>query len=231
MRRQKRENQLLNILFNVIVPSVILIKFSDSAHLGAVKGLIVALLFPISYGVFDLIKRQKWNFFSILGLVSVLLTGGIGLLKLSPEVLAIKEAAVPFLIGCVIFFAEKRFGFAEKMLLNDEVFDTEKIRLALRERGSEKAFAQKIRRASFVLAGAFFVSAVLNFVLARMIVVSPAGSEEFSVELGKMTAASYPVIVVPMMIAMLGILIFLLRSIRETTGMPWEELLRGDAKT
>lgn len=227
MKKKNRENPLLNILSNVALPSIILIKFADEDHLGPFWGFLLALSIPISYGIFDLIRRRKWNFFSILGFVSVLLTGGIGLLQLSPDIVAIKEAAIPLLIGLAIFFAEKRFGFAEKILINDEVFDTEKIKNALKKRKSEKVFAHKIRQASFFLAGSFFLSAILNFFLARFLVTSPAGTSEFNLELGKMTAMSYPVIVLPMMIVMIGILIFLFRALRETTGLSFEELVQS----
>jgi hypothetical protein len=42
-------------------------------HIGPIKALIVALAFPIGYGVWHFIKTRKGNFFSALGLVSVLL--------------------------------------------------------------------------------------------------------------------------------------------------------------
>ncbi len=226
MKKNDRENPLLNLLFNIALPSVILMKFSGESQLGSVWGFLVALFFPISYGIFDLVKRKKWNFFSILGLTSVVLTGGIGLLHLSPEVLAIKEAGIPFTIGLVIFFAEKRFGFAEKILLNDEVFDTKTIKSALKEKKTEKILEKKVRLASFFLAGSFFFSAILNFFLVKLIVRSPSGSPEFAAEVGKMTAMSYPIIVIPMMVVMAGILFFLFRAIRETTGLKFEELMR-----
>ena len=228
MKSKTRENPLFNLFFNVVAPSIILIKFSSAETLGPIFGFVVALFFPLSYGIFDFFSRQKWNFFSGLGLFSVILTGGIGLLKLSPSVLAIKEAAIPFFIGLVIFFAEKRFHFAEKMILNDEVFDTEKIKTALKKNKSEKYFERKIRVASFLLAGSFFFSAILNFFLAKEIVKSPAGSPEFAAELGKMTALSYPVIVAPMMIFLIGILIFLFRALKTATGFGFLKLIRED---
>ena len=78
--------------------------------------------------------------------------------------------------------------------------------------------------ASWLLAGSFFLSSVLNFVLARLIVRSPAGSAAFNEELGKMTALSYPVIVLPSMAVMMIALWYLFRSIKRLTHMDLEEI-------
>ena len=72
--------------------------------MGPVYGLLVALAFPVGYGIYDFVVRRGFNFYSALGFVSILLTGGIGLLKLPVEWLAIKEAAVPFVIGVALGF-------------------------------------------------------------------------------------------------------------------------------
>ncbi|NMV21303.1 MFS transporter, partial [Vibrio parahaemolyticus] len=86
------------ILFNVFIPSFILMKFSGDEHLGTAMALVVALLFPIIYGGMDLVRNKECSFISALGFISVLLTGGIGLLKLDTRWLALKEALIPSLI-------------------------------------------------------------------------------------------------------------------------------------
>lgn len=59
----KKENFLLNIALNIVIPTVILSKFSGEAHLGVKGGLIVALAFPILYGVMDFFRAKKSTFF------------------------------------------------------------------------------------------------------------------------------------------------------------------------
>ena len=76
--RTKPENTLLNLTCNLVVPTIVLMKFSTDAWLGPLWGLLVALVFPIGYGIYDLITRRKTNYLSILGLVSVLLSGAGG---------------------------------------------------------------------------------------------------------------------------------------------------------
>ena len=65
----------------------------------------------------------------------------------------------------------------------------------------------------------------MNYLLAKWIVTSPAGSAAFNEELGQMTLVSYPVIAIPSMLMMLAILYFLWRSIQRYTGLELEEIL------
>ena len=57
----------------------------------AVGVLPIALAFPITYFVYDYFKRSKYNFLSILGLISVLLTGGIGIFEIPTKWFALKK--------------------------------------------------------------------------------------------------------------------------------------------
>ena len=65
---EKERNPLSSLLLNVVVPAVILMKFSSPERLGPVWGLVIALSFPLGYGIYDFFDRKKVNFISILGL-------------------------------------------------------------------------------------------------------------------------------------------------------------------
>ncbi|HRC61339.1 MAG TPA: VC0807 family protein, partial [Candidatus Propionivibrio aalborgensis] len=80
-----KSSPLLDLLVTIIVPSVILMKLSDPESLGAINALLVALAFPLSWGARSLLRERRVNPFAALGLVSVLLTGGIGLLQLDTQ--------------------------------------------------------------------------------------------------------------------------------------------------
>ena len=71
---------LVDLLCSIIIPSLILMKFSGDNGLGTSTALIVALAFPLGWGLYELLKYRKFNFIALPGLISVLLTGGIGLL-------------------------------------------------------------------------------------------------------------------------------------------------------
>ena len=95
-----------NLLFNIALPVIILSKFSTEEYLGPVWGLVIALAFPIGFGLWELVKSGKVNFFSVVGIISVLLTGGMSLLQLDLKYIAIKEAAVPGIIGLLVWFSQ-----------------------------------------------------------------------------------------------------------------------------
>jgi len=65
----------------------------------------------------------------------------------------------------------------------------------------------------------------MNYILAKWLVASPAGTPEFNEELGRLTLYSYPMIALPSMIMMMGVFYYLWRTIRDLTGIEIEEVL------
>jgi hypothetical protein len=224
--RPKQENLLVNLLFNIIIPTLILTKFSGPERLGPAWGIVVALSFPIVYGLRDYGRAHKINFFSALGVISVVLTGGMSLLQIDPKYIAIKEAAVPALFGIATLISLRTpYPLVRTLLYNDMVLDTKRIDEALTDHGNHSRFEEALVVASWVLAGSFLLSSILNYVLARILLVAPPGTEEFNAQLGKMTALSYPIIALPAMLVMMGALFYLFRRICQLTHMELEEIV------
>jgi hypothetical protein len=222
----RKQRPLTDLLFSIVVPSVILMKFSGDNDLGASGALVVALAFPVSLGLYELIRFKVTNYIAVLGLVSVLLTGGIGLLQLDSEWLAIKEAAIPALLGIALLIsAQMRYPLIKTLLYNPAILNTEKISGILLERGKHETFENRLLHATYLLSGTFFFSAVMNYLLASWIVTSPGGSAAFNEELGQLTLISYPVIAIPSMLMMLAIFYFMWRSVHNLTGLELEEML------
>jgi len=112
----------VDLLVSIVIPSVILMKFSGDQHLGSVNALILGLAFPLGWGLFELIRYHKKNFIAVLGLVSVGLTGGIGLLELDAGWLAIKEAAIPAIIGLAVLASTRtKYPLVRTLLYNPNV--------------------------------------------------------------------------------------------------------------
>lgn len=221
----KKSNPLFEILFNVFIPSFILMKFSGEEHLGTAMALVVALLFPVVYGSMDLIRSKKVNFIAILGFVSVLLTGGIGLLELDTRWLALKEALIPGLIGLAVLGSTfTRYPLMQKMILNDTVLNLALITERLKESGKSEAFDRCLMSSNYMFASTFAFSSAMNYFLATWIVTSPAGTAAFNEELGKLTLYSYPMIAIPSMIMMLGIFYYVWRQIRAMTSLETEQI-------
>ncbi|MCH8538838.1 MAG: MFS transporter, partial [Alkalimonas sp.] len=173
-------------------------------------------------------RSEKVNFISVLGVISVLLTGGIGLLQLDPAYIAIKEAAVPAVIAVAVLLTHNtRFSLVRKLLLNEELVQTDKLAKALEAKQATEAFEAKLKFSTYLLASSFVLSAILNYVLAKWIVVSPAGTEAFNAEIGRMTALSFPVIALPCTIIMMGAVLYLFSQIGKLTGEDLDNFLAG----
>lgn len=226
----RKPNALFELLINIVIPSLILMKLSGPERLGSVGALLLALAFPLVWGGVDLARSRKWNLFSALGLVSILLTGGIGLLELDNQWLAVKEAAVPGIIGLVVLASVRsRYPLIRTLLFNPSVVDVDKVQEHLEQRGSHGIFEARLQKATVMLSGTFFFSAAMNYMLATWIVTSPAGSEAFNEELGRLTLLSYPMIALPSMLMMVAVFYYLSRSIRQLTGLGLMDILRQEA--
>jgi len=226
---KRPNNTFLELIFNIAIPSIILMKLSGDEYLGSVSALVVALLFPLGYGLYDFIKNKSMNFISLLGFLSTLLTGGIGLFELDVEWLAIKEAAIPSAIGLVVLIS----GFwgkplIAKILLNPILFNLDLIYQALSNQNKTDEFKAKIQWANHLLSVTFVFSATMNYLLAKWIVVSPAGTAKFNEQLGEMTMLSYPVIAIPSMIMLMAIMFYVVKSVMKLTGLKLEQILNSE---
>ncbi|MFP3874733.1 MAG: VC0807 family protein [Thiohalophilus sp.] len=217
---------MVDLLVSILIPSLILMKLSSPEHLGPAGALVIALAFPLGWGTFELFKYRKFNFIALLGLISVLLTGGIGLLELAPKWLAVKEAAIPGIIGiAVLVSAYTPYPLIRTLLYNPRVLNIEKIEAELHERGNRHSFDRRLQNATYLLSSTFLFSATMNYLLATWIVTSPAGTSAFNEELGQMTLLSYPMIAIPSTVMMIAILVYLWRTIRLLTGLKLEEVI------
>jgi len=228
---EHKPRPMVDLLVSIAIPSLILMKLSGDEDLGATNALIAALAFPLGWGLFELVKYRKFNFIALLGLVSVLLTGGIGLLQLDLKWLAIKEAAIPAVIGLAVLGSTfTRYPLIKTLLYNPKVLDVESIQKILDEKGVSEAFDKRLLNATYLLSATFAFSAVMNYLLAKWVVTSPTGSVAFNEELGQMTLMSYPVIAIPSTLMMMGIFYYLWRTIHGMTGLSLEKIMVSNDK-
>ena len=119
-----------------------------------------------------------------------------------------------------------RYPLVRTFLYNDQILHIEKVSAALHEHNAHEEFERHLKVASFLVAGSFFLSSFLNYMLAKMILVSPPGSTELAEELGKMTALSFPVIAVPCTLVLAGTLFYLLHNIQKLTRLTLDEIIQ-----
>ena len=226
MNTTKHENPLSSILFNVAIPSVILIKLSDPDRLGPVYAFLLSLAFPLCYSIYELFKSRRVGLIPILGLVNIALLSGLGLFKVDGIWFAIKEAAIPLLIGLAIVVSLKtKRPLLKSLFYNRNIFYVDEIEKQLRKRGNEQLFEKLLAKATYLFASAFLLSAILNFVLAVVILQSETGTVEFNQELGRMTYLSYIVIAVPCLLVSAFALYYLYRGVKNLTGLPLDKLI------
>lgn len=222
----KRGNLWLEIGVTIVAPALILMK--GTSLLGPLPALFVALAFPLGWGAWQITHKRKFGLMAWIGIVSTMATGGIGVLQLDAQWLAVKEAAVPGLLGlAVAASALTRRPLIHALMLQPEIIEVERVQSALEARGATDAFAARLKTGTLLLAGTFFFSSVMNYVLARWIVDAPAGSELFNDQLGRLTLMSYPVIALPSLLMMMALMTWLARQARALTGLSIEQMLVG----
>ena len=216
----KKESPLISILFNIFIPVLILkngnnwifktlvyFKFnlqeSSIINLSSVTFLI-ALAFPITYFIYDFFKRKNFNLISILGFINVLLTGGIGVFGakfgLSKNWFVFKEGFLPLVIGFLLLIMKKyRQDSFNKILLNEALFDNYKIKNSIKEE-KQNEFEKLLGRASAHFILGLFISSIIQFILASIIVVSNPGEPSFNDQVATMTWVSYFAVLVPTML-------------------------------
>ncbi|MBL9126031.1 MAG: hypothetical protein JNL97_00220, partial [Verrucomicrobiales bacterium] len=137
----KRENLWVNLVCNAIFPAVVLTTLSKEHRLGPVWALVLAISLPLGYGIYDLVSRRRWNVFSILGVVSTALTGGLGLFRLSGFWFAVKEAAVPLVLGAALPLSQRtKQPLVKSLVCNDQILDMPKVEAALAAAQAGPAF-------------------------------------------------------------------------------------------
>lgn len=224
-RRTPPENLWLNLAFNAAAPALILTFLSAPNRLGPAGALVTALLFPLGYGAWDLWRRRTWNLLSVLGITGTLVTGGLGLLEMSGFWFAVKEAALPVLLGLAIPLSLRtRQPLVKTLLYNDQVLNTARISEALAARGQQARFEALLAWASWVLAATLLVSAVVNFTLAWWLLPATSGTDEFNRQLAKLQLWSWPASFLPMAGGMFYALARLLKGLETLTGLRGEDL-------
>ena len=236
---QNPKKAWVSLFIDIIFPVLILNKLSDFfGEKGPLYALLIALSFPFFHGLFDFLKDKKINWVSLLGLLNVLFTGGLALMKLEGVWFAVKEAGFPTLIGLFVLFS----CFSKKPLfsffLNQPgLFSTEQIQQRLKEFNNQKNYNTLIRKCTFLFSGTFFFSAFLNFFLAIRIFkkiptdISEAKKAEIiNTQIADMTWMGYLIIALPLMILTTFLFYYCLRSLSRLTDLTLSELVTTQTK-
>ena len=184
MEELNKKKFVLDLLINIAIPIILLLKFSN--FFGPLNTFFVALAFPLSYGLYDFFKEKKVNAYSIIGIFGIIVTAGIGLLKLSPEFIAIKEGLVPLAIGIGAIVLQKSENIMKKML--DKILDLKKLYKAFKRKNELDSL---ISKSTYIFVSGFFASAVLNFLIAKIVVAAEPGTVLFNEQYALLTLLNF----------------------------------------
>lgn len=243
-----KEHPLVNILVNVLIPVMALSHLSKDPnealakfwHIGPLNALLVALALPLGYGIWFFVKTRKMNFFSGLGLFSVVLTGGLtlflwnadGTVKEQAAVLfGLKEASIPFVLGFAVIVSHwSKTPLLRTFLYSDKIFDITKIENKVTELGKTDEYDKVILNSTILFGMSFFISTLLNFVVAIYFLGdldhSAANAREvYNEKVAKVTGWGFLIIGLPIMVFLFFTLRKLLGGLRKLTGFKDEELM------
>ena len=252
-KKPPQEHPLANILINVIIPVLILSylskdpelqarlgKIAKPWHIGPLKAMILALALPLGYGVWHFIKTRKGNFFSALGMISILLSGGLTLYLWNKDgtvkpnagfLFGIKEALIPLVLGIAILTSHRTASpLIRVFLYNDSIFDIPKIETRVAEISAQADYDRLLLGATKLFATSFFLSSLMNLGLAQWFfrgfnAAAVDALEKYNAIIASVTGWGFAVIGVPIVIFLFFTLRRLLKGLEKLTGLTEDQLM------
>ena len=229
---KKPENPFLNLLINILLPVMVLNK--GAAYIGPRWTLLIALALPLGYGLHDYIQRRHKHYVSLLGIVNILLTGGLALLSIGGIWFAFKEASLPLLLGLLVLgSAWTKNPAAKLMFCNAQLLNLDLIEEKLKALSRAGQFTALIKRTTLWLSLSFFISGILNFVVAFLIFkdIDPAldmaaRDQVLNEQIAQMTWMGFAVIALPLMVFSGTLIYIFLKRVSAMTELPINALLK-----
>lgn len=244
-----KEHPIVNIVVNVLLPVLALSYLSKDAafeaapkpwHLGPAKALGLAVCLPLGYGLWHFITTRRANFFSILGFVSVVLTGGLTWFLWNPDgtvdpsaplLFAAKEASIPLMLGLAVIGSHRTNApLLRTFLYNDSVFDISRIEARVAETDRHESYRRALWTSTCCFAASFLVSTVLNFGLAMYLLgdldcLAVNARELYNERVAKITGYGFLVVGLPVLVFLALTLWKLVHDLRRITGLDDKDLM------
>ncbi len=231
---KKQENVFISMLCNLIIPVFILQKGAKLGFEGAATlSLVVALSFPLIYGIIDYRKNKNKNIISILGVVNILITGVFAIAQLKGQWFALKEAAIPLALGIgVLVSIRLKKPFMRFLIFQSGAFKKELLEQKILENNNQTAFEKQLNFSTYLLSVSFFISSFLNYVLALRVfktidisIPLERQKEILNQQIADMNWMGIVVISVPLLFFLGFILWNFFRRIKKLSGLSLEELV------
>ncbi|MBC8128651.1 MAG: hypothetical protein H8M99_16050, partial [Gloeobacteraceae cyanobacterium ES-bin-144] len=183
---------------------------------------------------------RKPNFFSLLGFVSVLLTGGLtiflwnkdGTIKPHADVLfGLKEASIPLVLALAVIGSHfTGSSLLRAFLYSDSIFNVPEIEKRVEELNASEFYQKILFEATLLFAASFVLSAAMNFGLAMYFLgdldyTAANAKELYNERIAKVTGWGFVVIGVPILIFLFFTLQRLLKGLGKLTGLKDDEMM------
>lgn len=226
------DNPLTSLVVNILLPVIILNK--GSHYVNPKLTLLIALCFPLGYGLHDYLRNKHKNYVSLLGLVNIMLTGSLALMSLNGIWFAFKEAVLPSILGALVLgSAWTKRPAAQMLFCNPHVLNMSLIEEKLAALAKQTEFGRLLKSTTLWLSLSFFISACANFTLAlhifEKIDANLSQTEQMTIlngQLAHMTWMAFAMVALPLMVFS-GILIYyFLKQVSKMIGEPVDALMK-----
>lgn len=218
------------LIVGFLVPTIILMNFSDESRLGPLLAMVLALMPPVLLEIYSFFSGRKASVLSLIAIVGVLLIGVISLFGLSEEWLGVRRAAV-YVIGAaviagVLFFKK---DWIDKGL--GKMIDMPAVRKAAKTKDTEDLLVKHIAKVGYILAVFLLIIAVWSYILTIIVINAPTGSSDFNAQYAQLRLLGLPLVSLPLLIGMVGLLVYLATGFEKLTGIDIETLLSKKKNT
>lgn len=224
-KRKAAVSQKNQFVAGFIIPTVILLTLSDESKLGPLYGMLLSLAFPVAIELYSVFTGRKASYISLFAIIGILLIGAISLFGLSEEWLAARRAAI-YIMGGIAVLAIARFKYDILIRGLGYILDTPKVLVAAKTRGSSRELKRSIKGASYIFGAGLLLIGTWSYVFTLIFMTAGAGTSEFNAEYAELRILSLPLITLPFMVLVVGLLTFLLMRIEKLTGLGSEDLLK-----
>ncbi len=209
---------------NVVWPLVFLWGLSD--RFTPLVGLGLALIGPLIAALITIVQQRRVSGLSALALIGVLVSGGIGVLQLDARWFAVKEAAIPAIIGALTA-ASSRTRYALVRTAFTEILDGVKLEAALASRGAQAAAHEVMAKATVRMGGVWLFLGIASGLLAFAMVSGAPGTPAYNEDVGRYTAWSFGLVNLPSMAAMVWVMQKALDEVAAHSGIAIDDLVKA----
>lgn len=224
-KRKKPVAPSVQLAIGFVIPTIILLFYSDESKLGPLWSMALALAFPVVLELFSFVTGRKASLLSLFAIVGILLIGVISLLGLNEQWLGVRRAAI-YVAGAfvVAFIMRYKPEWVDRTL--ETVLDMPAIRTAAHKQSSMKAVDRVLAHRLWLFAGLLLVVGVWSYILTLIVMTAPTGSSAFNAEYAQLRLLSLPLVSLPFLIGLVAILVSAMGRLEKLTGLESDRLLK-----